>query len=462
MRALEHYSKQPEGALYRFSWMFPRGTDGKTIGFGSRDEGPTPGETYAHLPEGRIDVKMRSPIREHPLLLFPVAERAELVQRAYAGREHRRRCAAGHLRGQLGQKNRQIFEALLTAYRGDLGTRARPRPGRAVHHLAPLPHRRRHHRPADGGRRQRAADHGRHVALGAARVAQLADAVRALRRAGRRLGRPDRVQRPAQAPARRLEVPAARHRDGRGLAGVLHLAHQRRDDGQLQRAAPQRVQGAPRLPLVPRSHPADQVPYLRDYRQEQAIYESQIATQVRVHVAPHAMYVAALWAVLSRLRRAESDRFAERHLGKIASDLTPLEKAELYADGITPKRVGADETLRLRNGIARDHGGGRSGPRVRGADGRLPARDAHLAARCRAASRLQLPVAAGGARVHHAAVQERRLRLPARGAIGRLPRSPVRSSSRCASAGSTGSMASSATPPASSKRRATRSCSTAT
>src|SRR5689334_23103827 len=117
MRALEHYSKQPEGALYRFSWVFPRGSDGKTVGFGSRDEGPRPGETYAHLPEGRVDVKMRSPIREHPLLLIPLHERTALVARAI-GSEN----AAPHwiARGQLGQKNRQIYEALLTAYKGDL------------------------------------------------------------------------------------------------------------------------------------------------------------------------------------------------------------------------------------------------------------------------------------------------------------------------------------------------------
>ncbi|HEY6876575.1 MAG TPA: serine protein kinase PrkA, partial [Polyangiales bacterium] len=94
------------------------------------------------------------------------------------------------------------------------------------------------------------------------------------------------------------------------------------------------------------------VPYLRDYRQEQRIYETQIAPQVRVHVAPHAMYVAALWAVLSRLRRPNSENFAERTLGQLAEDLTPMEKAELYADGIMPKRMGADETLRLKNGIA--------------------------------------------------------------------------------------------------------------
>jgi serine protein kinase len=103
MRALEHYSKRDEGALYRFSWVFPRGTDGKAIGFGSRDDGPRPGETYAHRPEGRVDVKVRSPLREHPLLLVPLHERVGLVKRAYE--DHTIPDAAPHwiTRGQLGQ-----------------------------------------------------------------------------------------------------------------------------------------------------------------------------------------------------------------------------------------------------------------------------------------------------------------------------------------------------------------------
>ncbi|MEM9074651.1 MAG: serine protein kinase PrkA, partial [Myxococcota bacterium] len=33
MRALVAYAETDEGALYRFSWIFPRGTDGKTLGF---------------------------------------------------------------------------------------------------------------------------------------------------------------------------------------------------------------------------------------------------------------------------------------------------------------------------------------------------------------------------------------------------------------------------------------------
>ena len=39
MRALEAYSNTDDGALYRFSWIFPRGKDGKSIGFGAAGEG---------------------------------------------------------------------------------------------------------------------------------------------------------------------------------------------------------------------------------------------------------------------------------------------------------------------------------------------------------------------------------------------------------------------------------------
>jgi predicted Ser/Thr protein kinase len=94
------------------------------------------------------------------------------------------------------------------------------------------------------------------------------------------------------------------------------------------------------------------VPYLLDYRLEQSIYDTHVAPQVRRHVAPHATFVAALWAVLTRLRRPQADRYKDRRLGKIAADLSPLEKAELYADGAIPERLSADDARELRAGIA--------------------------------------------------------------------------------------------------------------
>src|SRR5690606_17887938 len=109
MRALEEYSGRDEGALYRFSWIFPRGSDGKTVGFGSRDAPLGPGESYAHLSDDRIDVKLTSELRENPLLLLPPAERRRLVRDAYAEAGIREAPPHSLLSGQLGYKNRQIF-----------------------------------------------------------------------------------------------------------------------------------------------------------------------------------------------------------------------------------------------------------------------------------------------------------------------------------------------------------------
>ena len=48
------------------------------------------------------------------------------------------------------------------------------------------------------------------------------------------------------------------------------------------------------------------VPYLLDYRVEQKIYEAQIKVahaESGKHVAPHVAWVAALWAVLTRMKK---------------------------------------------------------------------------------------------------------------------------------------------------------------
>ena len=111
MRALEHYSHEDEGALYHFSWIFPRGSDGKTIGFGSRDDSLAPGESFAHLPDNRIDVKLTSELRENPLLILPPGERTRLLAEAYRDAQISDAPPLLLLRGELGHKNKEIFEA---------------------------------------------------------------------------------------------------------------------------------------------------------------------------------------------------------------------------------------------------------------------------------------------------------------------------------------------------------------
>src|SRR5690606_11357941 len=78
------------------------------------------------------------------------------------------------------------------------------------------------------------------------------------------------------------------------------------------------------------------VPYLLDVVQEEQIYQAKVREAAgRRHVAPHAAYVAALWAVLTRMRKPMADKFPKK-LADLVARLTPLEKAELYATGRAP------------------------------------------------------------------------------------------------------------------------------
>src|SRR4029079_16869729 len=65
------------------------------------------------------------------------------------------------------------------------------------------------------------------------------------------------------------------------------------------------------------------VPYLRRYQVEQQIYDAQItSTTVGKHVAPHATEVAAMWAVLPRLKKPIPDRYPPE-VKEVVDGLTP-------------------------------------------------------------------------------------------------------------------------------------------
>ena len=352
MRALEHYSQQDDGALYRFSWIFPRGRDGKTIGFGSRDEGLEPGESFAHLPDERIDVKLTSELRENPLLLLPSHERVRLLRELYDGAGiDRDPLPRVLLSGELGFKNRQIFEALLTAYRGDLS--------KVLGHVRVerYYHSRRYRLGAvtigpemavDAQERQISVDRSLGALPASLSALSLYEVVGELVDAsGGLLEYSDLLKRPldawrylllaietgevsltfSQLPLNSVLV---------ATSNELHLkAFREHHEYRSFRGRLQPVR----------------VPYLTDFRREQGIYDAQIIPQVRTHVAPHATYVAALWSVLTRLRRPQGEHYEREALGKIASTLTPMEKAELYADGAIPERLSSEEAKELRAGI---------------------------------------------------------------------------------------------------------------
>jgi len=75
MASLEHYSTLDEGALYRFHWVFPsQKTIRGSLGFGHENAAGKGAQSYAHLTDEEIDVKLLVEVRDHPLFLIPIAD----------------------------------------------------------------------------------------------------------------------------------------------------------------------------------------------------------------------------------------------------------------------------------------------------------------------------------------------------------------------------------------------------
>ncbi|MDH3654987.1 MAG: hypothetical protein OEN21_12015 [Myxococcales bacterium] len=77
---------------------------------------------------------------------------------------------------------------------------------------------------------------------------------------------------------------------------------------------------------------------------EREIYDGQIVPQIPKHVAPHTTYVAAMWAVLTRLQKSDASRFSESELGTIAASLSPIEKATSASRRNKPSRSSSAST----------------------------------------------------------------------------------------------------------------------
>ncbi|MGA2450589.1 MAG: serine protein kinase PrkA [Polyangiaceae bacterium] len=354
MAALEHYSTLDEGALYRFHWVFPSQTTLRgSLGFGQGTGASIPGgaASYAHLPDDEIDAKLLVEVRDHPLFVIPVPERRELIKAAYARVSASDPPSDWILRGQLSHKSQQVFEALLSSYDGSYAEvlkhiqveryfiSRRYRVGAVT--IGPQ-------LGVDAGERQITMDRSLQALPASLQAVTLYEAKGELvDAAGGLLEFSDLLKRPLDAfkylqlsvetgeislPAQNVQLNCVMM----GSANELHL------DAFREHAEFPSFRG--RLELV-------HVPYLRSYRDEQLIYDSQVAPQVKRHVAPHATEIAAWFATLTRMRKPNPDRYP-RASGAILATITAVEKADLYALGKAPDRLDADAQKLLRSAIA--------------------------------------------------------------------------------------------------------------
>jgi predicted Ser/Thr protein kinase len=359
MRALEHYSTLDEGALYRFNWVFPSNkTVRGSLGFAQSTAGQQT-TTYAHLADDQIDAKLLVEVRDHPLFLFPVPERRALLEKLFGPHAEQSGGAAASgteppndwiLRGQLSHKSQQVFEALLASYQGSFTEvmkhvqveryfiSQRYRVGAVT--IGPQ-------MSVDAAERQVTADRSLAALPASLQAITLYEAKGELvEAAGGLLEFSDLLKRPLDAfkylqlSIETGEVALSQQNVQlntvmMGSANELHL--------DAFREHPEFASFRGRLDLI-------RVPYLRNYKEEQAIYNSHVAPQVRRHVAPHATEVAAMFAVLTRMRKPNPDRYP-RGLSIPLQSLTAVEKADIFAGERPPERLEAEAQKLLRSHV---------------------------------------------------------------------------------------------------------------
>jgi predicted Ser/Thr protein kinase len=373
-RALEHYTHLDEGALYRFNWVFPSAKvmGGGGIGFGGGREEPGSGvkvDSFAYLPDDQVDARLSDELRDHPLLLVPVEKRRELLSL----RVDKSVVVSDYiLHGELGHKNRQIYEALLHRYRGDylkvlrhvqierfyVSRRYREAMVTVEPQLA-----------VDAKERQLTLDRSLSALPPALQslslyeyAGDLVDANRGLIEYSDLLKRPLEAYKYLLGTVENGRVPldnAILHLDEVFIASSneSHLA--------VFKEIPEFQSFKGRLELI-------RVPYVLDYLEEQRIYDEKIKPEgLGKSIAPHTTFVAALWAVLTRMRKPLPEKYP-KGLSDMVAKLGPLEKAELYARHAAPESFTAEQAKELAAGVERVWGESDAYPNYEGRTGASP------------------------------------------------------------------------------------------
>ncbi len=349
-RALEDYSTLDAGALYRFSWIFPTQRSMRSgIGFGG-EKGPDAGETFAHLPDDMIDARLGDELRDHPILLIPAEERGKLIDRALAALANRNKqfVVADYVRhGKLSHKNRAIFEALLSSYHGDYL--------KVLRHIQVerfyVQHRYRlgyvtvePQLSVDATDRQITADRSLAALPPTLQAISLFEYGGELVNANRGLIEfDDLLKRPLEAYKYLLvtvERSAVALASANLFLDLVFLGSSNEIHLQAFKEIPDFQSFKGRIELI-------RVPYILDFRHEQELYQEKLKEAAgQRHIAPHCAYVAALWAVLTRMRKPQVDRYPAP-VAELVAKLTPLEKAELYADGTSPAHLSPAQAKEL-------------------------------------------------------------------------------------------------------------------
>lgn len=353
-QAMEDYSAHDEGALYRFNWIFPAPTIERSgIGFSksAKKSKVDPEESYAHLDDSAIDARMPCEQKDHPFLLIPMKLRRDIMNKMVADQNSRFSLPGILLEGEPSHKSKMIYEALLNAYEGDylkvlrhvqverfyVSRRYREAVARVEPQLA-----------VDARTQQITADRSLAALPSALQNVSLYETDGQLVRGNRgMIDFADMLKRPLEA----FKYMLTGVEEGRVALDQANLyldlvftgsANETHLNAFMQ--SPEWMSFKARFELV-------RVPYLLDFRQEESVYELRISEEeAGKPISPHAIEVAALWAVLTRMHPPDAERY-EGELQKIVKNLTPMQKLWLYAEGKMPEGLDEESRKVLRAAI---------------------------------------------------------------------------------------------------------------
>ncbi len=357
--AMENYSLGPDGALYSYAWIFPseKIVKGK-LGFGEqRETEKGDGLSHAHLHTEQIDARLPCEMRDHPIFFIPQKERKELIEQfKKEGKIPQDFVMSKYiLEGDLSPRDRAIYDALLMASDGDHAEVLRHVQverfvisrayARAVATVEPQMH-------VDAEARQLTADRSIGNLPRSLQSVPLFEIGGPLVSANRGLLEySDLLKRPLEAFKYLLttseEASASMPQFKIHLDEVL-IASSNEKQLEAFKEYPDWNSFKGRIELVT-------VPYLKRFSDEIEVYEKKI-TQPLIDrpLAPHVVEVAAMWAVLTRLKWPDPEHY-EATLREVIRRLKPIEKLKLYDSGEIPRWCTALQSRDLSHSIGRIH-----------------------------------------------------------------------------------------------------------
>jgi len=355
MLAAEDYSNTDEGSLFSFSWIFPidqfvKGSLGLSSSAGDKNI-----NSYAFLEDKDISAIITSELKDHPLLVIPIKTRQKLIDDAFKNDSSRlETIKKSYLyNGDLSQRNRLIFDALLKNYKGSYQevfkhirierTYINRRYSLGATTIEPQLH-------VDANLQQITMDR---------RLASLPPSLQSLNLfsisgevvlANRGiLEFSDLLKRPLDTFKYLLMTMESKTINLHGILTELDIFFIG-SSNEIHFAA---FKQHPDFNSFKGRFNFLRVPYLMNYKHEEKIYFEQI-TKLKDEATfePHSLSALCLWSVMTRMRAPIGKNYHDEKLGKIAEALSPLEKCLLYADKETPDSFDSESRQILKMGVS--------------------------------------------------------------------------------------------------------------